>query len=435
MVSDVEIKSVTISGTPTTCLVVSFNTDAGKQDINIPISQIFDANNYYNKTQADNTFVKPADLATVATTGVYSDLSGTPSLATVATSGSYTDLSNTPSIPSAQVNSDWNASSGVAEILNKPTIPTVPTNVSAFTNDAGYVTSSDFDNIGTATIISIVGAAIAEANKDESVISFDTDTASVDEGSTITKTVTVTAGDGAVTYSSSDTDVATVNNSGVITGVSTGTCTITASIASTSTYKAATASYTLTVTEPLANGVYAIYADGSMRTAENADTNAIGVAVITDNCKFIIDKTNNTTAAWDSNYSTNKVISGCFSTGNQNTAQTDYTGVSNTNAITAVASGGEAAKYCRSCSKTIAGKTVYGYLGACGEWKTVSNNYSKVTSIMSTIGGTAISSAYQWTSTQHSMNGRAWMWRYEYNSGTYGDKDAYYEVRPFYSLD
>jgi hypothetical protein len=46
-----------------------------------------------------------------------------PTLATVATSGSYTDLINQPSIPPAQVNSDWNASSGVAQILNKPTIP------------------------------------------------------------------------------------------------------------------------------------------------------------------------------------------------------------------------------------------------------------------------------------------------------------------------
>lgn len=34
---------------------------------------------------------------------------------------------NKPTIPAAQVNSDWNAMSGVAEILNKPTIPTVPT--------------------------------------------------------------------------------------------------------------------------------------------------------------------------------------------------------------------------------------------------------------------------------------------------------------------
>lgn len=39
------------------------------------------------------------------------------------------------------VQSDWNATSGDALILNKPTIPTVPTNVSAFTNDAGYLTA------------------------------------------------------------------------------------------------------------------------------------------------------------------------------------------------------------------------------------------------------------------------------------------------------
>ena len=37
-------------------------------------------------------------LATVASTGAYSDLSGTPSLATVATTGAYSDLSGTPSV-------------------------------------------------------------------------------------------------------------------------------------------------------------------------------------------------------------------------------------------------------------------------------------------------------------------------------------------------
>lgn len=36
----------------------------------------------------------------------------------------------------SQVNSDWNSVSGVSQILNKPT------NVSAFTNDSGYITSS-----------------------------------------------------------------------------------------------------------------------------------------------------------------------------------------------------------------------------------------------------------------------------------------------------
>lgn len=48
-------------------------------------------------------------------------------LATVATSGNYNDLSNKPTIPSEQVNADWNATSGKAQILNKPTIPSAVT--------------------------------------------------------------------------------------------------------------------------------------------------------------------------------------------------------------------------------------------------------------------------------------------------------------------
>ena len=48
-------------------------------------------------------------------------------LATVATTGSYNDLSNKPTIPAEQVNADWNATSGKAQILNKPTIPSAVT--------------------------------------------------------------------------------------------------------------------------------------------------------------------------------------------------------------------------------------------------------------------------------------------------------------------
>ena len=47
-----------------------------------------------------------------------------PTLSIVATSGSYDDLLNKPTIPDAQVNSDWNASSGVSQILNKPQMTT-----------------------------------------------------------------------------------------------------------------------------------------------------------------------------------------------------------------------------------------------------------------------------------------------------------------------
>ena len=54
--------------------------------------------------------------------GVYADLTGKPTLTTVASTGSYSDLINKPTIPSAQVNSDWNAVSGIAQILNKPAL-------------------------------------------------------------------------------------------------------------------------------------------------------------------------------------------------------------------------------------------------------------------------------------------------------------------------
>lgn len=92
---------------------------------------------------AGATAVQPGDLASVATSGQYSDLTGTPSLATVATTGDYDDLLNKPSIPAAQVNSDWNAVSGVAQILNKPTIPAAPGTLDTTATTAQATSSSE----------------------------------------------------------------------------------------------------------------------------------------------------------------------------------------------------------------------------------------------------------------------------------------------------
>lgn len=74
------------------------------------------------------------------------ELGNAVTFAAVATSGSYNDLSNTPSIPAAQVNSDWNAVSGVAQILNKPAIPS---DTNDLTNGAGYITSSALEGYQT----------------------------------------------------------------------------------------------------------------------------------------------------------------------------------------------------------------------------------------------------------------------------------------------
>ena len=133
-----------------------------------------------------DTAVQPADLATVATTGSYSDLSNKPTipaaqvnadwnsssgvseilnkptLATVATSGSYNDLSNKPTIPAAQIQSDWNQTNNQAldYIKNKPNIPAAQVNsdwsaasgVSQILNKPDlsiYLTSSDLSGYAT----------------------------------------------------------------------------------------------------------------------------------------------------------------------------------------------------------------------------------------------------------------------------------------------
>ena len=100
----------------------------GVAEITMPtFTQVQSDWNQSDNTQVDFIKNKPS-LATVATTGAYSDLSGTPSLSAVATSGDYDDLTNKPSIPAAQVQSDWNQSDNtqVDFIKNKPTISNVP---------------------------------------------------------------------------------------------------------------------------------------------------------------------------------------------------------------------------------------------------------------------------------------------------------------------
>lgn len=136
---------------------------AAKQDT------ISDLSTIRTGASAGATAVQPGDLATVATTGNYADLSNKPSLATVATSGSYDDLSNKPSIPAAQVQTDWDAVSGIAAIANKPNLATVATSGSyndlsdkpsipaAVTVDQHYDALSANAQSGTAVAEAIAG--------------------------------------------------------------------------------------------------------------------------------------------------------------------------------------------------------------------------------------------------------------------------------------
>lgn len=103
-------------------LIITFNTDSGKEPIELDITAIFDPSNYYDKDTVDDLLDEKANTA---------------DLADVATSGEYGDLINSP------------------------------TNVSDFTNDAGYLTSSDLptNHVTTDTVQNITGEKTLVGNK------------------------------------------------------------------------------------------------------------------------------------------------------------------------------------------------------------------------------------------------------------------------------
>ena len=89
----------------------------------------------------------------------WGNIENKPSFSTVATSGSYNDLLDKPSIPStAGLASTEYVDSKVGEIV----IPTVPTKVSAFENDKGYLTEhqSLADYSTTAQVQTMISSAI-----------------------------------------------------------------------------------------------------------------------------------------------------------------------------------------------------------------------------------------------------------------------------------
>lgn len=194
---------------------------------------------------------------------------------------------------------------------------------------------------------------------------------------------------------------------------------------------------TVTVTyTKLVNGIYICDNTGALTTVESWNTSnnssAIGVAVISDNCSFVIEKTTSAgRAMWGGRGTT---ISGITTITDSNTAKTDYAGESNTTGIINQLESAPAAKYCRGRSCTVNGTTLYGYLGAMGEWWTAYNNKSSIDSALSKIGGEAININYQhWTSTQYSAD---YAYILNWNSGyvTSIQKNYYYCLRAFYPL-
>ena len=173
---DVEIVPTLTSGTK----IADFSIGSIEGELYAPTQQseindnVTAVNSTWSSTKISTELSAKADtsdLATVATTGAYSDLTGTPtiptkvselqndsgyvpstSLAAVATSGAYSDLTGTPTIPTKvselQNDSGYVPSTSLAAVATSGAYsdltgtPTIPTKVSELQNDSGYITNS-----------------------------------------------------------------------------------------------------------------------------------------------------------------------------------------------------------------------------------------------------------------------------------------------------
>ena len=124
-------------------LEVSNNTDlnasTGVPDGNTAPTQ-------YAVTQyLETNYTTSAELATVATSGLYSDLSGTPTLATVATSGLYSDLTGTPTLATVATSGLYSDLSGTPTLYDDAAVDSHLNTSTATTGQVLSWTGADYD--------------------------------------------------------------------------------------------------------------------------------------------------------------------------------------------------------------------------------------------------------------------------------------------------
>jgi hypothetical protein len=219
-IKDGMVDTVEVSGGN---LVITFNTDAGKEDIEIPISDIFDANNYYTKAQVDGliptvnnaklTIKKNAsDTGTEFTANASTNVTCNLGLATVATSGSYNDLSNKPTIPTVNdttITIKKNTSdAGDSFTTNTATAKTINLGLSTVATSGSY---NDLSNKPTIPTVNNASLTINKGGTDDT--GSKTFTANASSNVTINLGLSTVASSGSYNDLSNKPTIPTVNNS------------------------------------------------------------------------------------------------------------------------------------------------------------------------------------------------------------------------------
>ena len=145
-VIDGMIEDVFLSGS---VLVIVFNTEAGKQDIEVDLTDIFNPDNYYDKSDIDEIVSGITEDIIEATSGLQETL----------VSGTNIKTINNQSILGAgnieiQAGGVYSAGTNIdiTDDVISVTGITVPTKTSDLTNDSGFVNSGDVQTqISTAT--------------------------------------------------------------------------------------------------------------------------------------------------------------------------------------------------------------------------------------------------------------------------------------------
>ena len=183
-----------------------------------------------------------------------------------------------------------------------------------------------------------------------------------------------------------------------------------------------------------ANGVYAVAKDGKGLTVDDADESCIAVALITDNQKVMIAKTNatdgtNTTLYWGKNLY-KKDVAGITETTDQSVAKADFGGKANTDAIIAAYSQHsvdmDSRDMCKVLSTYAEGGFTDWYVPALGQLYEMYTKMSDINTALQNIGGTALESDTYWSSSEDSSN---YAWYVDFKNGNVNDYSKSYGNR------
>lgn len=180
MVDNVEIKTIQ-SGDPATnvtVLSITFNSDAGKEEIDIPLTQIFDPNNYYDKAATDNAIAAATsgkvDTSTYETYTAATDtvLSGKQDTLTAGTGIDITD--NVITVTGVPLTVDDEVTSGSANPVKSSGIYNAITAATATKQDT-LISGTNIKTVGTQTLlgsgnIALMTARVGTENDAETLI-------------------------------------------------------------------------------------------------------------------------------------------------------------------------------------------------------------------------------------------------------------------------